>query len=76
MKKNKWKEIRKEKIMRKKKGERRKKKMKNLSKIEGKWINNLINELLSESIYKIDEKIIDGRLSNYKEDKELKWRYL
>ena len=34
--------------------------MKNLSKKEGKWIKNLINELLSESIYKIDEKIIDG----------------
>ena len=31
-----------------------------------------MNELLSESIFKIDEKIIDGRLSNYKEDKELK----
>ena len=29
-----------------------------------------MNELLSESIFKIDEKIIDGRLSNYKEDKE------
>ena len=48
--------------MRKEKGERRKKekKVKNLSKKEGKWMKNLINELLSESVYKIDEKIIGG----------------
>ena len=47
------------KIMRKKR-RKKEKKVKNLSKKEGKWIKNLINELLSESINKIDEKLIDG----------------
>ena len=44
------------KIMRKKR-RKKEKKVKNLSKKDGKLITN---ELLSESIYKIDEKIIDG----------------
>ena len=54
------KEIRKEKNYQNTKRRKKEKKVKNLSKKEGKWIKNLINELLSESINKIDEKLIDG----------------